>query len=394
MENTMKANYNLWIFAGETSGDVYGANLAKSLKETNTNIKISGMGGNAMKSEGVDILVDSTELGVVGIVEVLKNIFKFIKIFKGLVKEAVKQRPDAVILIDYPGFNLRFAKQMHNHNIPVIWYVSPQIWVWGKKRIHKLNKYCNKMLVIFPFEVDVYKNTKLDAEFVGHPLVDIVKAKLDPNIKRDLNKILLLPGSRHSEVTRVFSPMLETAKILHERNPNLKFKISAARPTLKLIIDRILDEFYKKYPNSDLRFEIGCGNNLALLQECGTGLSKSGTITVEAAIAGIPLVVFNILNPLTFLLARIIVKKLFRNSFTMPNIIANKTIYEEFLQKEATPESLAIAVEKILPNGERRTMVENEIKNLSENMLTFGKTEASKNTAAAVLKTIDALSAN
>lgn len=159
MNNTKK--YNIWIFAGETSGDRYGANLAESLNSIHPDkIKVSGMGGTAMKKAGIDILVDSTELGVVGIVEVFKHIGTFIKIFKGLVKRAEEEKPDAVILIDYPGFNLRFAKQMYKRNIPVIWYVSPQVWVWGKKRIPKLAKYCKKMLVIFPFEVDVFKKNR------------------------------------------------------------------------------------------------------------------------------------------------------------------------------------------------------------------------------------------
>ena len=130
--------------------------------------------------------------GVVGVVEIFKHIGTFIKIFRALVKRAEKERPDVVILIDYPGFNLRFAKQMYKRNIPVIWYVTPHVWVWGKKRIPKLAKYCKKMLVIFPFEVDVFKDTGLDTEFVGHPLVDFVKKEMKPNIKQKPDQFLLL----------------------------------------------------------------------------------------------------------------------------------------------------------------------------------------------------------
>lgn len=383
------AKKNIWIFAGETSGDVYGAELARSLtNKYSGNVSLSGMGGKAMKDAGVNILIDSTELGVVGLVEVFKSIFKFISIFRFLVKKAEVERPDAVILIDYPGFNLRFARQMHKRNIKVIWYVSPQIWAWGKKRIYKLAEYCAKMLVIFPFEVDYYKEkTNLDVEFVGHPLVDIVKSKLDPNIKRDMDKLLILPGSRFNEINRVFVPLLETALLIKKHHPNLKLKISAARPSIERRIREIAEKFIADR-KVELPFEIECGNNLKLLQECGTGLSKSGTVTVEAAIVGIPLVVYYKLNTITFVMAKMLVT-LFRNSFVMPNIIANKTIYEEYYQYAGTPKVLASAVERILPGGERREYVISEIKNLTDNMLTFGKHQASDNAAEAVKRTLN-----
>ena len=238
---------NIWIFAGETSGDLYGAELKKSLEKTYSgNVIVCGMGGKAMKDAGVNIIIDSTELGVVGLVEVFKNIFKFISIFRLLVKKAEIERPDAVILIDYPGFNLRFARQMHKRNIKVIWYISPQIWAWGKKRIYKLAEYCSKMLVIFPFEVDYYREkTNLDVEFVGHPLVDIIRKKIDPSIKRDPDKLLIIPGSRFSEIDRILVPFLETAMLLKKKHPNLKLKMSAARPTIEARIREISEQFMK-----------------------------------------------------------------------------------------------------------------------------------------------------
>lgn len=384
----MSISTNLWIFSGETSGDAYGAVLAKSLAKTyRGNVTISGMGGTAMKQAGVNILVDSTELGVVGLIEVFKNIFTFIKIFRFLVKKAEQERPDAIILIDYPGFNIRFAKQMYKRNIRVIWYVSPQVWAWKKNRIYKLAKYCTKMLVIFPFEVDVYKNTKLDVEFVGHPLVDIVNKKLDPSHRRDPDKLLIAPGSRHGEINRILRPMLETAVILKEKHPQLKFKISATRPSLEFRIREIINTF-EQNTGEKLNPEIECGQNLKLLQECGTGLLKSGTITVESAIVGLPSVILYKVNPLTFLIARIVIGKLFRGFFCMVNIIANKTVYEEFMQDKATPENLAGAVEKILPGGNRREFVLKEIDYLTKNLLTYGKNQASNNAAEAIKKVV------
>lgn len=385
----MSANKNIWILSGETSGDVYGAALAKSLVKTyGENVTISGMGGTAMKQAGVNISVDSTELGVVGLVEVFKNIFTFLKIFRFLVKKAQQERPDAVILIDYPGFNIRFAKQMYKRNIKVVWYVSPQVWAWRKSRIYKLAKYCAKMLIIFPFEADVYKKVKLDVEFVGHPLVDIIKEQFTPSLIRDSEKVLLAPGSRYSEINRILKPMLETAIILKEKHPRLKFKISAARPSLEFRIKKIINSF-ELNTGAKLNFEIECGQNLKLLQECGTGLLKSGTITVESAITGLPSVVLYKVNPLTFLIGKIVIRKLFRGFFCMVNIIANKTIYEEFMQDEATPEHLAKAIEKILPGETRREFVLKETEYLTNNLLTYGKNQASDNAAEAIKKVIN-----
>jgi lipid-A-disaccharide synthase len=389
MNNNSK---NIWILAGETSGDRYGARLHEELIKLNPDLTISGMGGKAMKEAGVTINVDSTELGVVGIVEVLKNIGTFIKIFKGLIKRAEEEKPDAVILIDNPGFNLRFAKQMYKRGIPVIWYVSPQVWVWGKKRIPKLAEYCTKMLVIFPFEVEVYGETSLDVEFVGHPLVDFIRKKMKKDIIANPNDILLLPGSRSSEINRNLKVMLGTISILKEKHPNLNFKLSAARPKIEKRINEIISEYKEGNKNCPEIEIFPQEKNTEYMQKCGTGIATSGTITIECAIVGLPIVSFNILHPFTFFLAvHILVKKLFRNSFLMPNIIANKTIYEEFLQNQNPLEGkMADAIERILPpDGIRRKEVIEGIKDIAENKLTYSKENASKNAAIAVLKTLD-----
>lgn len=393
--NENKTKYNIWIMAGETSGDRYGANLALELKKMHSdNVTISGMGGKAMKNAGVNIYADSTELGVVGIIEVLKILGTFIRLFKDLLRRAENEKPDAIILIDNPGFNLRFAKQMYKRGIPVIWYVSPQVWVWGKKRIPKLAKYCTKMLVIFPFEVEVYDKTSLDIEFVGHPLVDFIKKKMQHNITPNPNDILMLPGSRFSEINRNLVVMLKTITIMKERHPNLNFKLSASRPKIEDCIKEIINK-YKETNKNCPEIEIFTQEqNTEQMQKCGTGIATSGTITIECAIVGLPIVSFNLLNPFTFLIARILlVRKLFRNSFLMPNIIANKMIYEEFLQNQSPLEAkMADAMERILPpDGIRRKEVLEGIKDVAENQLTYGKENASKNAAVAVMKTIDSL---
>lgn len=385
----MKDKKLIWIFAGEASGDLYGAMLARELKKVlNDRVHIAGMGSHQMRDAGVEIMVDSSELGIVGIVEVLKHIFLFIKIFLQLRKRALKERPDAVVLIDYPGFNLRFAKQMFKNKIPVIWYISPQVWVWGKNRIPKLAKYCRKMLVIFPFETEVYKNTGLDIEFVGHPLIEIIGGQRNASIKRDPERLLLLPGSRKDEVKRLLPDMLETVKLLHKKKPNLKYAISAPRETIHELVREIYENYRKKPGNETLpAIEFTCGETVRWMWEAGTGLAASGTVTVECAISGLPLVVIYRVNALTFLFGRLVIRKFFRNFFCMVNIIANREIFKEYIQDAVKPEILCAELEKILPGGERREEVEKEIEKVVEMLSASGENTSSKS-AAAILKAI------
>ena len=373
-----------WIFAGEASGDIYGARLAEELRTlaaaSGRQVEISGMGGPMMKQAGINILIDSSELGVVGLIEVLKHIFKFIRIFFFLVNKAKAEKPDAIILIDYPGFNLRFAAAMYKHKIPVIWYISPHVWTWGKKRIPKLAKFCRKMLVIFPFEPEVYAGTGLDTVFVGHPLVDIVAMRRDPSIERDPDTVLLLPGSRGMEISRLLQPMLGTALLLSRKHPNLKFVISTPREKILDHCREILEKFTAAHASEKMpEIKLVCGDTAYWQQRAATGLAASGTVTVESAIAGLPLVVAYKLNFLTLVVAGMLVR-LYRGFFTMVNIIADKEVFEEYLQWKASPENLAAAVERILPDGERRHEVEDEMKEVVR-MLSGGSEGACRKAA-------------
>jgi lipid-A-disaccharide synthase len=363
-----KTKKKIWIFSGESSGDIYGAQLATSIRaleqKAGNEIEIAGMGASKMKAAGVDIMVDSTELGVMGFVEVFKILFAIIRIFFFLKNKALKERPDAVVLIDYPGFNLRFAKEMHKHGIPVIWYVSPQIWSWHKSRIHKLAEYCEKMLVIFPFETEVYSTVDLDTEFVGHPLVDIVKEQRDPSIVRDMNTFVLLPGSRSMEISRLLHPMLKTAIEIKKRHPALKFAISAPREKSLKHCQKIYKSFKRWHPDLP-DMEITCGKTNYWQQKAGTGLAASGTVTVECAINGLPLVVAYKFSLVTILVASWVVN-LYRGFFTMVNVISDKEVFEEFIQYDANVENLSAALERVLPHGKRRKEVEADMKKMVE----------------------------
>ena len=367
--------------AGEASGDMYGAALAEDLRKRGAaegvEVEVGGMGGPAMAAAGVKRTVDSTELGVVGFVEILKHIFTFIGIFRKLVRTVKAERPDAVILIDYPTFNMLFGRQVRKLGIPVIWYVSPHVWVWGKRRIPKLAKLCKKMLVIFPFEPEVYAGSGLDTEFVGHPLLDMVDARRDDSIVRDPNLVVLLPGSRSMEIKNLMHSMLGTAMELSQKHPQLRFVIAAPREKVANQCRQAMDEFKQKNPAlPEIAIEIG--KTAYYQQAAGTGLAASGTVTVESAIAGLPLVVVYRAAWISMLLAALLVK-LYRNSFVMPNIIANKKVYEEYLQHQVKPEILVPAMERILPGGSERSRV---ICEMQEVRALLGDDETQRRTAS------------
>jgi len=303
-----------------------------------------------------------------------------------LVKRAKERPPDAVVLIDYPGFNLRLAKQLHKLGIPVVWYISPQVWAWKKGRAKKLAEYCSKMLVIFPFETDIYEKVGLDAEFVGHPLVDIARESGLDSIKRDDNLLLLLPGSRSNEVDRLFVPMLETAVKLKERHPKLKFAVSAPRESVLKRLNAILERFRKRGGAcAELELEMLCGETPQAMRRAATTLVASGTATVECAIAKLPATVVYKLNPITYFLARMVVDIPF---FTMVNIIAGERVYEEYLQGDVNASNLAESLERILPGGERRSEVDAGVKRVVD-ALSAGSGRSSAKVAASVWKLLE-----
>ncbi len=375
---------NIWIIAGEASGDMYGANLATELRKlaaaNGQQINITGMGGPEMIANGIPVKVDSTELGVVGIFEIMRSIFTFIRIYFKLVREAKAERPDAVVLIDYPGFNLLFAKAMYRAGIPVVWYVCPHLWVWGKWRLPVLAKICSKMLVIFPFEEEVFAPTPLKATFVGHPLAEIVAGRRDPELKRDPDTFLLLPGSRKMEIDKLLVPMLDTISILKTRHPELKFHLAAPREKIAGMCRKKIEKYRRSHPDCP-EISISCGDTGVWMQRAGTGLAASGTVTVECALAGLPLVVGYKLNFFTLLVGMVLVK-LYRGFFTMVNIIADREVFQEFLQWHFAPQELLPAIEAILPGGSRRAEVEAGMKEVSDALRNPNNTSVAARVAA------------
>ena len=344
----------IWIVAGEASGDLYGAELAKELMLARPGIDVAGMGGAAMKAAGVRIMVDSTELGIVGIVEVLKKLPFFMGLLGKVTEMARAERPDAVVLIDYPGFNIRLAERLYEAGLRVVYYISPQVWAWKKGRIPKIARNVDRMLCIFPFEPKVYGGTGLDAEFVGHPLLEILKPYRErKDVERDGKLVLLLPGSRSSELNALVKTMVNTATLLLQRDSSLKFAMPLPRERTKELALSIMNGM--DAPKATLEaIDVSVGNTRELMTKASCGIAASGTVTVEAAILGLPLVVTYKVNWLSYQLAKRLVKLPY---ITIANLVTGDCVYEELLQYDAVPEKLAPALERILPGGERRKKV-------------------------------------
>ncbi|MGN0867083.1 MAG: lipid-A-disaccharide synthase [Oligosphaeraceae bacterium] len=336
----------LWIMAGETSGDGYGASLAQAIHAREPRLVLRGMGGVRMREAGVDTFVDSTELGIIGFWECLKHIFFFLKLLKRITRLAAQERPRTVVLIDYPGFHMMLAKRLHALGIRVVWYVSPQVWAWRSGRVWKLARYCDRMLCIFPFEPACYAKTSLRAEFVGHPLFHILAPYRKSRSQREENLVLLLPGSRRQELQRLLPSFLQAAARLHHARPELRFHIPLPR---KAILDYAQELAQKEQEAPEVTWSVG--DTREWMTRASAALAASGTVTVEAAMLGLPVVVAYRISPFSWWVASKLIQI---STITIANLVCERTVFQEVLQKACTGENLCHALEDILPGGERR----------------------------------------
>ena len=347
------------ISAGEASGEFYGAKLMEALRcqvahrTPVPTLEFFGVGGDQMRAAGCNLVVDAREIAEVGIVEVVKHIPTIYRRFREVVREAERRRPDAAVLIDFPDFNLRLARELHKRGIPVIYYVSPQLWAWKQGRIERVRKYVRKMLVIFPFEERFYRERGIEVQFVGHPLSDLpspqisreqfaAEYKLDP--RREW--IALLPGSRRGEVSRILPTLLEAAQLL---GPEYVYIVPVAST---------LDEGWVA---SFLRNR--AGPQIALTRDARASLLHaraaavaSGTSTLEAALIGTPFTMVYRVAPLTWSLGRRLVKV---DRFAMVNLIAERDVVPELVQAEFTPQRVCAELRQLMPEGTiRKSMTE------------------------------------
>lgn len=372
----------IFIIAGEVSGDMHGAHLAESIKSMDGSIEMLGVGGHKMQEAGIKILYNIVDLAVVGFIEVIKHYKQFKEIFDNLLKKIELERPDAVILIDYPGFNLRLAKKLKQMNIRVIYYISPQIWAWGKGRIRLIKKCVDKMIVVLKFEEDLYKKYDVDATFIGHPLLDVVKSHAP---KRDFLKnchlsdehkiVALLPGSREKEVERILPVSIKTAEIINSKLKDVQFVILRS-PSVK---QKVFDECIKE---TNLHIKIVKDKTYDGINASDLVIAASGTATLETAILNKPVIILYKLSFPTWLIIRCLLRI---RDVGLVNIVARKLIMPEFIQFKARPARIARTAIDMLTNKQRIARMNKDLSDLKE---LLGSPGASRRAAKIVLDTI------
>lgn len=343
----------LMIVAGEMSGDQHAAGLVRELREARGDVECFGIGGEAMRREGVRTVVDVKDMAVLGLAEVLARISFFRRVFRQMSRLLVEERPDALLLVDYPGFNLRLAAAAKRHGIPVYYYISPQVWAWHRSRIGKMARLIDLLMVIFPFEVEVFAGTGLKTVFTGHPLVASVADTLaspSPELAwpPGARRVAILPGSRRQEIKRVLPPMLAAARELRRRNPQTAFMIPAAGPEIKTQIEAQLAAL-----PADERTALGVveGQMRDVVRQARAAMVCSGTATMETALLKCPhIVVYRAAWP-TYWLGRMLIRVRFLG---IVNLIAGRELCPEFIQGDAQPEKMADAVERLLGNTPER----------------------------------------
>jgi len=362
------------IVAGEASGDLHGANLVRAMHRLDSSLEFYGVGGRKMKAAGVRQIADVSDMAVVGLTEVFSKLGMILGVMRRLKKSLLEERPALVILIDYPDFNMPLAKAAAKNGIKVFYYISPQVWAWRRGRIGQIKKYVAKMAVILPFEAEMYHQAGMDAVFVGHPLLDVVKtAYTRPealhkfNLKDGTTTVGILPGSRLSEVTKLLPEMLKTAMILKEELPAVQFVLPLADTLDQDYIAAMIQPYTDELDIKIIRNEI-----YDILAVCEAAMVASGTATLETALIGTPMIIVYKISPFSFLMGRLFVNV---SHIGMANIIAGKTIVPELIQKDVNPERMANELLAILTDEKRKSQMRRDMSGISEKLGSPGAAE-------------------
>ena len=345
----------IFLSAGEASGDMYGAGLMQALREElrqtgrAQDAEFFGVGGEAMRAAGCDLVVNAHEIAVVGLAEVVRHLPRIYGLFNKTVREVERRRPDVAVLIDFPDFNLRLARRLHRRGIPVVYYVSPQLWAWRTSRVESIRKYVRKMLVIFPFETKFYAEHGVDAQFVGHPLADVAPSVIARDefahsygLDTSRTWIALLPGSRQGEVSRIFPTLLEAAQLL---GPDYVYIV----PVASTLNEAWMRDFLPPDPKIDV---VLTSDAPATLAHARAAAVASGTSTLQAALMGTPFVMVYRVAELSWKFGRPLVKV---HRFAMPNLIAERDIVPELVQENLDPARVASEVRRLLPESNERS---------------------------------------
>ena len=372
------------ISTGEASGDLHGAGLISAIKKLAPDIDVCGMGGKALQEQGVELLYNVSSLAVTGFIEVFSHLSDIRAAKNGMEQRLKEWRPHLLILIDYPDFNLMLAKKAKQLGIPVLYYISPQVWAWRSGRVKKINRLVDRMAVILPFEQEFYRQKHMEVDFVGHPLLDSVKLACSKKefLKRhgipgNGTRVGILPGSRKKEISSILPVFLESAKKLYEQRKDLVFLL----PLASTLTREDLEE--NGLNNYGLDIKVVSENRYDLMAACDAVMAASGTVTLELAILNIPMVVSYRTSPLTYFLGRRLIKVQFAS---LVNLVAGKEVVEELLQDDARPDRIAAAVMRILKDKERSSLMREQLAHVCKQL---GKPGASDRTAQLAIQLIN-----
>ena len=373
-ENTIRrvGSRRVLIVAGEASGDLYGANLVKAVHRVAPEVRFCGIGGEGLKKVGMELLFHSSQIAVVGITEVLAKLRAVLRALRRVKQSLTQENLDLAILIDFPDFNLHVATHIKKRGIPILYYISPQIWAWRGWRVWKIKRLVDKMVVILPFESALYQRKGVDVAFVGHPLLDIVRPRLEPeefldrlgvDTKRRI--IGLFPGSRDHEVRRLLPVMLEAARLMVRRLPGLYFLVSVAPDIDGQRVRHLVEDH-------DLPARIVEDNTYDAMAVSELLVVASGTVTLEAAILNTPMVILYKVSSLTYWIGRMMVRV---KHIGLVNLVAGRTVVPELIQRDASPERIAQEALSILIDRERFSAIKSALVAVKERLGTPGASD-------------------
>ena len=376
------AKNKLMIITGEVSGDLIGGALVRELKSSQPDLLITGIGGDKMKSAGMNLVYHTNQMAFLGFVEVLNHLPFIRQVQKQLIEVIKKENIGCVVLIDYPGFNLSIAKKLKPLGVKIIYYVSPQLWAWAKGRVKKVRRLVDKMLVVFPFEVDFYQKENVNVEYVGHPLVERIyqyeflsKDEFFSKFALDRSKeiLLVMPGSRKQEVKEIFPEIIKAAGRLAK---NFNMQVVVAR-------SKNIDEKYFQSVSSSNNFYLIEDSTYELMKYAKFGIVKSGTSTLEAGYFALPMVVVYKTRFLTYLIGKQLIKL---DRIGMVNILLNEMVVPELIQNEADSENIFNAASDILSNQKTYQEVKHKLELVKEKL---GGSGASKKASGKVLEILN-----
>ncbi len=354
------------IVTGEASGDLHGANLIKAAREIDPGLSFFGVGGQRMAEAGCEILIPGEEISVMGLVEVIGHFPVIYRAFNRLKKILLgEQRPDVLILIDFPDFNLRLARQAQRARVPVLYYVSPQVWAWRRKRVKKIARVVDRLAAILPFEPAFYDGQDMDVEYVGNPLLDEFGIGQDPadffqkhGLQTGIPTVGLFPGSRHNELRYNFDTILGAAQRIRQHLPEVQFLLPVASSLGRHALERYMGKV--NLPVTLVEDDI-----YDVANACDAVITVSGTVTLQIALAGTPMAILYKMAPVTFFIGKRLIKV---SHIGLANIVAGRGVVREFIQDQATPATLSAEILRILSDSEYRQSIRQGLATVKEKM--------------------------